>query len=158
MSTLAKWAHYFCLLLSFCWEFHRVSTGKDALTDDWYTKLEQPSYTAPAFIFGPVWAVLYLLMAISGWLLYLEPSSPQRTEALTWYGLQLGLNFSWSIIFFEYHQLFLSVVVIIAIWIGVLMTMIKSWPVNRWVTYMFIPNILWITYATWINIVIWLTN
>ncbi len=126
--------------------------------ETWYPTLNIPSWTAPPEVFGPVWIVLYLLMAVSGWLLYLAPSSSKRTQALIWYGLQLALNLVWTLVFFGLHSIFLGLIDVIAIWLCVILTMYNAWPVNRLVTYLFIPNLLWITYAALINAAAWTLN
>lgn len=66
----------------------------------WYAGLKKPSFNPPNWIFGPVWTTLYILMGVAAWLIWEQPVSQLRTYALTWFAIQLALNFLWSLIFF----------------------------------------------------------
>jgi translocator protein len=79
----------------------------------WYPKLAKPSWTPPNWIFGPVWSILYIMIAVSGWLIYKAEYSHQRSIALIFYGSQLALNFIWSFLFFSLSSPILGLIDII---------------------------------------------
>lgn len=124
----------------------------------WYPTLTKPSWTPPDWIFGPVWTCLYIMIAISGWLIYQAEYSPKRTVALILYGSQLALNFIWSFLFFSLRNPALGLIDIILLCTLILLTIIKAWPVSRLASLLLIPYLAWVTYATTLNMGIWLLN
>lgn len=70
----------------------------------WYRALRKPPYNPPDWVFGPVWTVLYGMMAVSAWRVYRRPRSSARTAALALWTVQLGLNAAWSVLFFGAHR------------------------------------------------------
>jgi len=71
----------------------------------WYATLARPSFAPPNWVFGPIWTLLYALMAIAAWEASMATSSPWKSTALTLFASQLALNFAWSLIFFRWHQI-----------------------------------------------------
>ena len=70
----------------------------------WYKLLRKPPFQPPNWVFGPVWTVLYGAMAVSAWRVWRKPASPARSAALGLWGVQLGLNSAWSVLFFQEHK------------------------------------------------------
>ncbi len=124
----------------------------------WYPTLVKPSWTPPDWIFGPVWSFLYILIAVSGWLIYRAEYSHQRTVALIFYGAQLAVNFIWSFLFFSLRSPILGLIDIVLLCILIILTIIKAWRVNRLASLLLIPYLAWVLYATTLNIGIWLLN
>jgi len=124
----------------------------------WYPALTKPSWTPPDWIFGPVWSSLYIMIGISGWLIYRAKYSQKRTVALILYGSQLALNFIWSFLFFSLRSPILGLIDIVLLCILISLTMIWAWPVRRLATLLLIPYLLWVIYATSLNAGIWLLN
>jgi benzodiazapine receptor len=124
----------------------------------WYPTLAKPAWTPPNWIFGPVWTCLYVMIAISGWLIYRAAPSEKRTVALILYGVQLALNFSWSFLFFSMRNPALGLIDIILLCILISLTIIKAWPVRPLASLLLIPYLLWVLYATSLNAGIWLLN
>src|SRR5664279_885920 len=76
----------------------------------WYAALSKPSFNPPNWIFGPVWTLLYILMGIALYLIWKQPSSFNKSNALRLFFIQLFLNFCWSFLFFYFHQIGLALI------------------------------------------------
>lgn len=124
----------------------------------WYPTLTKPSWTPPDWIFGPVWSCLYIMIAVSGWLIYRAEYSHKRSVALMLYGGQLALNFIWSFLFFSLRSPALGLIDIILLCLLISLTIIKAWPVSRLASLLLIPYLVWVMYATSLNAGIWLLN
>lgn len=123
----------------------------------WYEHLHQPSFRPPNWLFGPVWTILYTLMAVA---LYkvIKSSHPHRNNAIVVFLIQLIFNAAWSFLFFEYHLLAVSlieIVIMLALIIG--FTFIVK-PVSKVAMYCFLPYIAWVCFATLLNASIWYLN
>jgi tryptophan-rich sensory protein len=124
----------------------------------WYPTLAKPSWTPPDWIFGPVWSCLYIMIAISGWLIYQAEDSDKRTAALILYGAQLALNFIWSFLFFSLRSPILGLIDIILLCLLISLTIIKAWQVRPLASLLLIPYLIWVMYAASLNAGIWLLN
>jgi len=124
-----------------------------------YSELNQPSFSPPSWVFGPVWAILYTLMGISAYLVYKKGiENPNVKTALIFFFIQLFLNFLWSIIFFGLNNPMFAFAEIVILW-GFIMAMIISFKeVSRTAAYLQIPYILWVTFAAILNLFIWIIN
>jgi benzodiazapine receptor len=135
-----------------------IATGSSVST--WYPTLNKPAWNPPAWIFGPVWTLLYLMMGIASWLVWQkrgQNEAPVR-RALGWYGLQLGLNLGWSVIFFGLRQVGLALIEIVALWSALLITIVKFRRIRRDAAGLLLPYLLWTTFATALNAAIWWLN
>ena len=119
----------------------------------WYATLEKPSFSPPNWIFGPVWILLYILMGISIYLIWQKDRSSTR---LFW--IHLFFNAIWSIIFFGFQNPGLAFINIIIIWLLIVILMIKFWRINQWSTYLLIPYLFWVSFASILNYFIWYLN
>lgn len=124
----------------------------------WYPTLVKPSWTPPDWVFGPVWITLYIMIAVSGWLIYRSRFSHNRSIALFFYGVQLALNFIWSFLFFSLRNPALGLVDILFLLLFIVLTIVKAWPVRPLASLLLIPYLLWVMYATSLNGGIWLLN
>ena len=124
----------------------------------WFQVLQKPSFNPPDWIFAPVWTILYLLMAISGWLVWRAPQQKQRRLGLLVFAVQLVLNFTWSLLFFGLQRVDLALVNIIAL----LLVIIANAGLFRRVVplagILFAPYILWVAFASVLNASIWMLN
>jgi len=125
---------------------------------EWFDTLAKPSFNPPSYLFGPVWTVLYILMGISLFLIWNTPKTERRQKALTVFGLQLFFNFWWSILFFSFHTIFLSVIDILLMWLLIIYMIILFKRIKPIAAYLQIPYLLWVTFATVLNISIWYLN
>ncbi len=121
----------------------------------WYTALEKPSWTPPVFVFGPVWTLLYALMAGAGWLVWRRGRS--RAAPLLFL-LQLALNAAWPWFFFASRRLALALVVATLLWLAVAALMRVSWRVNRLAVVLLAPYLAWLTLAWALNLAVWRLN
>jgi tryptophan-rich sensory protein len=118
----------------------------------WYAGLAKPSWTPPNGLFPVVWTILYLMIAVSLWLVWDRvPPSPQRTGALGWSAVQLVLNAIWSPIFFGAHATRAALIVIMLLLIAIIMTIRATWPLHRVAAALLIPYAIWIAYAATLN-------
>lgn len=124
----------------------------------WYPTLLKPTWTPPAWVFGPVWTVLYVLIAVCGWLAYLQPPSRDRSAALFFFVIQLFLNAIWSPLFFGLCSPLLGLIDITLLWIMILATLISLWKVSLLAAVLWLPYTLWVTFAAVLNSVIYVMN
>jgi tryptophan-rich sensory protein len=125
---------------------------------DWYASLIRPSFNPPNGIFGPVWTTLYLLMGISLFIIWKQPTSKKRNIAMTMFVIQLLLNFCWSFLFFYFKELGLALIEIIIMWIAILIMIISFHKVKPLAAYINIPYILWVSFATILNAAYYVLN
>lgn len=123
----------------------------------WYMTIAKPAWNPPSWLFGPVWTVLYLLMAISLYLLWTSKNK-NRTKAINFFYIQLVLNVLWSWMFFGWHQIGFAFVEIIVLWLAILATIIYSSKINQTASWLLIPYILWVSFAIYLNHSILLLN
>lgn len=125
----------------------------------WYATLNKPFFAPPNWIFGPVWTLLYLLMGISFYLIWKQGWGKKKTKSAGRYFLaQLVLNFLWSPIFFGLRSPSLGLIVIIAMWALIVMTMKTFYSLSRLAFYLLIPYLLWVSFATLLNAAIVVLN
>lgn len=125
----------------------------------WYTTLNKPSFNPPNQIFGPVWSTLYVLMGISSYLVWKE------RKTFTGYNLAVGLYFSqlilnlmWSFLFFYQHQIGFALAEIIVLLIAIITTALVFYKVNKVAGLLFIPYILWVSFASYLTYSIFILN
>ena len=117
----------------------------------WYPTLIKPSWTPPDCVFGPVWSCLYLMIAISGWLIYKAKSSHKKDITLILYASQLGLNFIWTFLFFSLRSPILGLIDIVLLCVLISLTIIYAWQVRRLASLLLVPYLIWVMYATTLN-------
>ena len=133
-----------------------LATVKEIPT--WYATLVKPSWTPPPPVFPVVWTTLYILMAISLWLLATCPPSPERRTALIAFFVQLALNAMWSPVFFGLHATKAAMAIILALLVAIAVCILASLKVNRLAAWLLLPYILWVAYASTLNAGIVLMN
>ncbi len=115
----------------------------------WYASLIKPTFNPPAWIFGPVWVTLYLLMGISLFIIWKEGLKNKEVKsAFIIFVIQLIVNASWSVVFFGAHSVTGGLVIIIVLWILILITIIKFIKISRTAAILLIPYLLWVSYAS----------
>jgi len=126
--------------------------------DEWYAALSKPAWNPPNWLFGPVWGVLYLLIAIAAWLVWRKTGLAGAAIPLGLFFLQLVLNAAWSWIFFGRHEIGLALIEILILWIAILATIIGFWRANPVSGYLMVPYLLWVSFASVLNFAIWRLN
>ncbi|MDP4133207.1 MAG: TspO/MBR family protein [Bacillota bacterium] len=127
-------------------------------TGEIYTSFTKPPLSPPGWLFGIVWPVLYLLMGIAAYIIYQMPKSPERKKATTLYWIQLLVNFIWPIVFFRFEWYWISVAIILLLDVLVLITTLYFYKIRKGAEYLMLPYLLWILFATYLNIGIAILN
>ena len=120
--------------------------------------IAQPPLSPPALVFPVAWTILYALMGIGAARLALAPDSPQRSRALAVFGLQLGMNFLWSILFFKFQLFGLALVWLIALWGAILWMASTFAKVDKAAGRLQIPYLVWVAFAGYLNLGVWVLN
>jgi len=131
---------------------------RNEMDGDWFNTLAKPPFNPPSYLFGPVWTALYILMGVSMFLIWNTPKTKLRQKALAIFGIQLFFNFWWSILFFSFHTIFFSVVNILVMWFLIIFMITLFKKIKPVTAYLQIPYLLWVTFATVLNISIWYLN
>ena len=125
----------------------------------WYPTLEKPSFNPPAWIFGPVWTLLYIAMAVAAWLVWRERTGHRRVAVpLVAYTLQLVANGLWSWFFFGHHRIGLALADITLMWVLIAVTIALFWPIRRAAAWLLVPYLAWVSYAGALNWALWRLN
>lgn len=148
MSAWRAWAIAVAIL------FAIMAVGALFVPGEWYGTLVKPTWQPPSWVFGPVWTTLYLLLAAGLALLLQAPRSEERTHALRWYFGHLLLNVTWSPLFFGAHSPGWAFVNICIQWLVLLMSILAGFRVRKWVGWLQLPTLLWVTFALVLNGVI----
>jgi tryptophan-rich sensory protein len=151
----------FSLLISILVVFSAAFIGSLFTTSSiatWYAFINKPSFSPPNWLFAPAWSLLYILMGIAAFLIWQKRDNPKVKQALRFYGIQLVLNALWSIIFFGMHNPGLAFLEIIFLWLFILITLIKFYKINKTAGLLFVPYILWVSFASILNFAVWTLN
>ena len=125
----------------------------------WYAGLEKPSFNPPAWLFGPVWTALYILMGIALFLVWRKGLAARGVKAaLLVFLLQLVLNALWSFAFFGAESPLAGLVVIIALWATIVATIAAFAPLSPGAAVLLAPYILWVSFAAILNASIYFLN
>lgn len=125
----------------------------------WYQTLNKPPFSPPNWIFGPVWTILYFLMGVAAYLIWIKGLEEKAVKkALIFFIAQLVFNFFWSILFFGFHSPILGLINILILWVLILITIIKFYKISKTASYLLIPYLLWVSFATILNLSIVLLN
>lgn len=123
-----------------------------------YQSLLRPHWAPPGWLFGPVWTVLYALMALSAWLVWKEHGFRKAGPALSLFLLQLAVNALWTWLFFVWHQGGLAFAEILLLWLLILATAIGFWRHNRVAGALLLPYWAWVSFATLLTWTVWRNN
>lgn len=118
---------------------------------DWYPRLAKPSWNPPDRVFGPVWTVLYVLMAVAVWLVWRVRDEHDVTIALLWFTAQLALNVGWSVAFFGLRSPVGGLLVIVMLWWCIAATIFAFAPLSAPAAAMLVPYLAWVTFAAALN-------
>jgi len=124
----------------------------------WYPTIKKPSWNPPNKIFGPVWSVLYLMMAVAGWMVWERLPQKGFSVPMAFFFVQLVLNTLWSVIFFGFQRPGWAFVEVALLWGFIALTMISFWSVYWVAGVLFLPYFLWVSFASVLNYAIWRLN
>lgn len=123
---------------------------------DTFKELEKP-VNVPGILFPIVWSILYLLMSISCYIITTKDDK-SKDNAIIWYGIQLVINSLWSLIFFGFSAYLFSFIWIILLLISVIIMIVKFYKIDKMAAYLNIPYVLWILFAGFLNLGIYILN
>ncbi len=121
---------------------------------DWYERLAKPPWRPPNWLFAPAWAVLYVTIAVAGWLVWREAGFAGAGLALTIYGVQLVLNAAWSAIFFGMRRIDLAFGELVLLWLSIAATIAAFHPIYPGAAWLLVPYLCWVTFAGALNFAI----
>ncbi len=149
------------LCIGLCFVFaYAGSTFTPVPGSEWYySLLKRPSWNPPDWLFPPVWTILFLLMGTSLALVVEQWGEKKQIQvALVVFGVQLLLNLGWSATFFGLHSPVMALVVIAFLWIAIVLTIVQFRAVSLVAAYLLIPYLLWVSFASYLNFIIWKLN
>lgn len=125
----------------------------------WYAQLHKPLLNPPSWVFGPVWTLLYALMGIS---IFLVLRSKKAKKEHRWliqiFAAQLMLNFTWSIFFFGFHAVSVAYLNILFLLVMIVFMACEYKKYSRPAAWLLVPYIVWVSFATYLNFMIWYLN
>lgn len=150
----------FCLCVALCvffgWAGAIITAPQIPV---WYASLAKPAWTPPNFIFPIVWTALYFSMAVALWRLWDRAlASPARSWALIWFFIQLALNIIWTPVFFGWHAIYAGLAVIVLLDASLSVAIWFAARADRLAALLLVPYLLWLCYATALNLAIALMN
>ena len=125
-----------------------------------YSEIETPPLAPPGFLFPIVWTILFVLMGISAAMIYTSENgnAQERRSALKVYAASLGVNFLWSIVFFNFRAYLTAFVLLLLLLVLIIRTISEYRKIEPVAAYLQIPYALWVTFAGYLNFAIWILN
>ncbi|MHC1761008.1 MAG: TspO/MBR family protein [Negativicutes bacterium] len=124
----------------------------------WYLTLQKPAFTPPGWLFGPVWTLLYLLMGLSLYLIWNARDTHMKKSAIVVFAIQLILNVSWSGAFFGMQSIIGGLIIIVALWLAIILTIYRFRQISRPAAAILLPYLAWVSYASILNYELWRLN
>lgn len=124
----------------------------------WYAALEKPAFNPPAWLFAPVWTVLYIAMGVAAWRIWCLPASGERMQALRQFGVQLILNAVWTPVFFGAQSLAGGLAVIVLMVFAIAATIQRFHALDKPAAWLLAPYLAWVSFATLLNVTLLALN
>lgn len=115
---------------------------------DWYQEIK-PSITPPDFAFPIAWTILFILIALSMYLVFNKSKNKKLTALI--YGINLDLNMLWSLLFFALKNPFAGFFCIILLIISIVLMIFHAWKIDKSAAWMLVPYLLWVLFASILN-------
>jgi translocator protein len=132
-----------------------ASSGAVFKPGPWYEALRRPSWTPPNWAFPLVWTALYIMIAVSGWMVW---NAAGFGPAIALWAAQLVFNAAWSWLFFGLRRMDLAFADVCALVLSVLAYIVAAWPVSATAALLFVPYLVWVTTAATLNYSVWKLN
>ncbi|NJO12329.1 MAG: tryptophan-rich sensory protein [Gammaproteobacteria bacterium] len=129
-----------------------------ATAGEFYAQLTRPGWAPPGWLFAPVWTALYVMMAISAWLVWQANGFAGARSALTLFIVQLAANALWTWLFFVWHQGAFAFAEVLLLWCLIAATIALFWQVSVLAAVLLIPYLLWVTFASALTFSTWRLN
>ncbi len=124
-----------------------------------FEQMEKPPLSPPGWLFPVVWTILYILMGIASYRIYrLDPKDKDVKKAMGLYFAQLAVNFFWPVFFFRFSWYLFAFIWLVFLWFLIFLTIKRFYKLDRWAAYMMIPYLLWVTFAGYLNLGVYLLN
>lgn len=123
-----------------------------------YAALDRPTWTPPAWLFGPVWSVLYLMMGIAAWLVWRTGGWRAAMVPLTLFVVQLAFNALWSWVFFSWRSGLWALIEIVVLWLLILITLVSFWWRHPLAGALLVPYLAWVSFAGVLTWTLWQRN
>jgi benzodiazapine receptor len=130
------------------------SFATQSSVNTWYRTINKPSFTPPSWIFAPVWTTLFLLMAVSLYLVWIK----KEKRLVKLFVVHLLVNISWSYLFFGLQNPGLALVALVALLVFVAYLIFRFWKVEKWAGVLLVPYFLWGLFAAALNYAVWRLN
>lgn len=157
MQTIQQgWKSWAALALFLLLAFLAASPGALFPPGAWYAGLERPFFAPPNWVFGPVWTLLYIGIAVSAWLVWKRTGL--RTAAMGLWGTQLLLNALWTPLFFGLNWLGIALLEMAVMWLAILLCIRAFWSISRPASILLMPYLAWVSFAWLLNAGFWWLN
>jgi translocator protein len=123
-----------------------------------YGQLVQPPWAPPAWLFGPVWSVLFVMMSVAAWLVWRRHGFAGARRALVLFAAQLVANALWTWLFFAWRQGALAMAEITVLWLLIAACIVAFWPRHRLAALLMLPYLAWVSFAAALNLALWRLN
>ncbi|MBE6778434.1 MAG: tryptophan-rich sensory protein [Ruminococcaceae bacterium] len=124
-----------------------------------FETLEKPPLAPPGWLFPVVWTILFLMMGLASYLVAVSDAPPtEKQRALRVYGLQLGFNFLWSILFFRFEEYLFAFIWLVILWVLIAITLLRFVRIRPAAGRLLVPYLAWVTFAGYLNFGIYLLN
>jgi len=140
----------------FC--YAAAATGFFFSPGEWHNQLNKPTWNPHSWLFGPVWTLLYAMMAVAAWLVWSKGGWKSNRWALSAFCLQWLFNALWTPLFFGAHLIGAALLDIVLLWCALLLTLVLFWRVSRPAGALLIPYLAWVSFAAALNFAIWRLN
>jgi tryptophan-rich sensory protein len=141
-----------------CFAAAGIGAYATATAPEFYRALNRPSWAPPAWLFGPVWTILYLLQAISAWMIWKDRGFRGASAALGLFVAQLAVNALWSWLFFTWRLGRISFIEIVILWCMIAANIKLFWGLKPLAGALLLPYIAWVSFATILNFAMWWNN
>lgn len=122
---------------------------------EFYASLSKPSWNPPDWVFAPAWMVLYIFIAVGGWLVWTKEG--YGATFIVWC-VQIVLNTLWSYLAFGINRLDLAFYELILLWLSIAAFILLAWQIDQTAAYLFVPYLMWVTFAGVLNFTVWQMN
>jgi translocator protein len=152
-----RWKFMLCLCSTILTGVIGTVLMKGAI-NGWYQYLTKPSFTPPAWLFGPVWTILYLVIGYAAYRVYKNKTLSAIKVPAFIFMIQLFLNAAWTLVFFKFQSIFGGLIVILFLWLSILGLIRAFAKESKAAAMLLIPYFLWVSFAAVLNFSIWRLN
>ncbi|HEX5398105.1 MAG TPA: TspO/MBR family protein [Verrucomicrobiae bacterium] len=138
--------------------FTAATMGVLFMPGAWYASLNKPAWNPPGWVFGPVWTVLYTMMAVAAWLVWKRGGFIAQRRPLTLFLVQLALNAAWTPLFFGLHRTGAAFAEIVLLWLAIAATLVSFRTVSHVAAWLLAPYLAWVSFAAALTFALWRLN